>query len=170
MSSAQDLSWDDAATLLDLQGALLCMRSQGGLLNPENEECVVFYLLPGQGPASSHHPALIEFLLLRNFCPQGRNCSAQGPSISCLSLSLIQMTSPYYCTYSFPMTSRLQNFLTHVITITHEFGGTWWPVGISHVDGTVDDHPWLFGHTAVGWDGHRGGIYAPCRTARCPVT
>ena len=97
MSSAQDLSWDDAATLLDLQGALLCMRSQEGLLNPENEECVVFYLLPGQGPASSHHPALIEFLLLRNFCPQGRNCSAQGPSISCLSLSLIQMTSPYYC-------------------------------------------------------------------------
>ena len=65
MSSAQDLSWDDAATLLDLQGALLCMRSQEGLLNPENEECVVFYLLPGQGPAS------FSILLLQSFCYYG---------------------------------------------------------------------------------------------------
>ena len=71
------------------------MRSQGGRLNPENEECVVFYLLSGQGPASPHRRALMEFLLLRNFRPQGRNCSAQGPSISCLTLSLIQMTGAY---------------------------------------------------------------------------
>ena len=56
------------------------MCSQGGLLNFENEECVFCYLLSGQGPASS------IIVLLWSFCPQGRNCSAGGPSVSCLKL------------------------------------------------------------------------------------
>ena len=46
------------------------MCSHGGLLDFKNEECVVFYLLSGQGPASS------MILLLWSFCPQGRNYSA----------------------------------------------------------------------------------------------
>ena len=57
------------------------MCCQEGLLDFENEEYVVSYLLLGWGSASS------IILLLWSFCPQGRNCSAWGPSVSCLSLS-----------------------------------------------------------------------------------
>ena len=36
------------------------------------------------GSSLLHHPAFMEFLLSWSFCPQGRNCSVWGPSISCL--------------------------------------------------------------------------------------
>lgn len=65
------------------------MRSQGGLLNLENEECVVFYLLSGQGPASLHHPALIEFLLLK-FLSTGEELFGPGPIYLLPQSSLIQ--------------------------------------------------------------------------------
>ena len=58
------------------------MCSREGLLDFENEAYVVFYLLSGRGPASS------IVLLLWSFCPQGRKCSAWGPSVSCLSMKL----------------------------------------------------------------------------------
>ena len=51
------------------------------LLDLENEEYVVFYLLSGQGPASS------IILPLWSFCPQGRNRSAWGRLI-CLRIML----------------------------------------------------------------------------------
>ena len=57
------------------------MYSVEGLFVFENEEYVVFYLLSGQGPASS------IILLLWSFCPQGRNRSAWGPLI-CLRITL----------------------------------------------------------------------------------
>ena len=41
------------------------MCNPGGLLNFENEDYVVFYLLPGQGPAS------FSILLLQSFCYYG---------------------------------------------------------------------------------------------------
>ena len=57
----------------DLQGAFLCMCSQGGLLDFKNEKYVVFYLLSWQGPESSINPAFMGFLLLWNFCPRGES-------------------------------------------------------------------------------------------------
>ena len=57
------------------------MCSQGGLLDFKNEKYVVFYLLSWQGPESSINPAFMGFLLLWNFCPQRRKCSAWGLSI-----------------------------------------------------------------------------------------
>ena len=63
--SQHGLVWGGAPSLFDLQGAFLHMCSRGGLLDFENEEFVVFYLLSGQGPA----PSII--LLLRSFCYYG---------------------------------------------------------------------------------------------------
>ena len=69
------------------------MCSQGGLLNFENEDCVFCYLLSGQGPASS------IILLLWSFCPQGRNSSAWGPSVSCLKLKTKHTTQKLRATF-----------------------------------------------------------------------
>ena len=79
----------------DLQGAFLCMCSQGGLLDFKNEKYVVFYLLSWQGPESSINPAFMEFLLLWNFCPQRRKCSAWGLSIFYLNTYSSHLLYPF---------------------------------------------------------------------------
>ena len=53
MDSWHHLSWGDTPSLFYLQGAFLHMCNPGGPLDFKNEDYVVFYLLFGQGPASS---------------------------------------------------------------------------------------------------------------------
>ena len=76
MGSWHHLLWGDTSSLFDLQGAFLCMSSQGGLWLQEWGPYGL-YLLSGQDPASIILP-------LWSFCPQGRDCSAWGLSKSCL--------------------------------------------------------------------------------------
>ena len=74
-SSEEAYGWLPSLTIgwhslpFDLQGASLPLCSWGVLLNYATTTWS-FYLLSGQGPASS--------ILLLSFCPQGRNCSAWG--------------------------------------------------------------------------------------------
>ena len=74
-SSEEAYGWLPSLTMgwhslpFDLQGASLPLCSWGVLLNYATTTWS-FYLLSGQGPASS--------ILLLSFCPQGRNCSAWG--------------------------------------------------------------------------------------------
>ena len=65
MGNWHHLLWDGAPSLFDLQGAFLRLCSQEGLLDFENEEYMVFYLLSEQDPASS------IILLLWSFCYYG---------------------------------------------------------------------------------------------------
>ena len=55
--------------------------------------------------------------------------------------------------------------LAHQETLAHQLGGMRRPIGVGHIDGTVNDQRGVFGHTAVGGDGHRGGIDAPAGSA-----
>ena len=59
---ATELNYEVTPLSFDLQGAFLHTCSWEGLLDFENEECVVFYPLSRQGPASS------LILLLWSFC------------------------------------------------------------------------------------------------------
>ena len=59
---ATELHYEVTPLSFDLQGAFLRTCSWEGLLDFENEECVVFYPLSRQGPASS------LILLLWSFC------------------------------------------------------------------------------------------------------
>ena len=79
IGSWHHLLWGDVSSLFELQRAFLHMCSQGGLFNFENEEYVIFYLLSGQGLASS-------IILLMEFLSSAGYCSAQGPSISGLTV------------------------------------------------------------------------------------
>ena len=82
------LLWGCAPSLFDPQGGFLNMCSQGGLLDLKNEKYVVSLSLIWAGLSSS---LLLPLSLSWSICPQGTDssCSAWGPSISCLNISVI---------------------------------------------------------------------------------
>nr|XP_030688518.1 uncharacterized protein LOC115840161 [Globicephala melas] len=57
-------------------GVLRCLRL-GGQTQPGSRH------VSREIPASIHHPSFLHHPPLWSFCPQGRNCSAWGPSVSC---------------------------------------------------------------------------------------
>lgn len=65
----------------DLQGAF-CAYVVGEVSDFKNEEYVVFYLLPGQGPEFS------IILFTWSFCPQKISYLASSPSMSCFTLTM----------------------------------------------------------------------------------
>ena len=86
MGSWRHLLWGDTASLFDLQGAFLHICRQEGLLRGWGLWGLLSLIWAG--PSLPYHPAFMEFLLLWSFCPRGRNCSAWGPSMSCLNTCL----------------------------------------------------------------------------------
>ena len=70
------------------------MCSPGGLLDFENEEYVVFYLLSGQGPASSLDCPVIDIL----------EFLSTGNELQLLTLGPIYLLPQNHLTFNFPVT------------------------------------------------------------------